>query len=295
MPTPEISIVIPTQGRRASLREALASALAQDFESCEVVIVDDSVGGSSWRGRPDLAAMLPDPRVRIVDFHQSRGCAAAKNAGLAAARGRWVCYLDDDNRYLPAKIRRQHALAVGHDQPLVLCGLEIRVAQRRRIRQVQTSRFEGDELLLATVPDTNVLFHRRDCGVWWNATLETVDDACFFHAILEQHHLRSVLNVPEPLVIYESHAGVRANRARSRLYRGQRALLLQASRRYSPRARRIALLRALLAFEKFRPGRWARLVRLSAGLVRAGGLAEWRAVANAAGAKLPLVRRWMVT
>jgi glycosyltransferase involved in cell wall biosynthesis len=293
---PEVSIILPTQGRRPSLLAALRSALAQDFGSFEIVVVDDAVVDRAWRERPELQPLLRDPRVRIVPFHTSRGCAAAKNAGLRAAQGRWVCYLDDDNEYRPAKVSAQHALAVASGAPVVLCGIEISIGERRRRhRQLSAASFAGDDLLLGVLADTNVLFHRHDGRLWWDESLGTVDDACFFQTLIEHHALKRVPNVPEPLVIYRTDGVARVNRGFEGFYRGQRRLLIRWSRGYSARARRVLLLRALVGFAKYHRGGWRTLARHGGSLMRVGGSGEWRTVANAIGVKLPLLRRWMVT
>ena len=292
---PEVSIVVPTQGERLSLIPALRSALAQDFPSLEVVVVDDSPTGNLGQRFPELANLLADARVRVVPFHEGRGCAAAKNAGWRAARGQWLCYLDDDNEYAPGKVSRQHALAVANGSPLVTCGLEIRAGPRHRLRQTAAADFSGDQLLLDVVADTNVIFHRRDVGVAWNERLGTVDDACLFQAIVEYYDLQTVPNVAEALVVYHAHAGARANRELLRFYRGQRHLLVRWTRRYSPRARRVLLLRSLIAFSKYRSGRWFELCRCSCALMRLAGWREWRVGVNALGVKTPILRRWMVT
>lgn len=292
---PAVSIVLPTLGTRGSLAAALRSALAQEGIAFELVVVDDAPAGSPWRRGAEIAALLADARMRVVPSHVARGCAAAKNLGLAAARGEWVCYLDDDNEYRPQKIAKQHALALATGSPVVLCGLEYRMGARRRVRQTGKAAYAGDGLLLEALPDTNVLFHRRDIGVRWDEALGTVDDACFFQAALVRHGLASVPNVAEPLAIYHAHAGERANRGYARFYAGQRRLVVRWSRSYSRAARRILLLRSLVAFAKFQPGKWGQLARCGGTLVRLGGWREWRGVVNAAGVKLPLVRSWMVT
>ena len=295
MNVPEVSLILPTQGARASLFAALQSARAQDFSSLEIVVVDDAVGGSDWRDRPDLRECLLDPRVRVVPFNQGRGCAAAKNAGWAAARGRWVCYLDDDNEYLPEKISAQHACAHASGSPVVLCGLEIRAGRRRRIHQSGQTEFKGDALLLAAHADTNVLFHLRDAPLRWDEELGTVDDACLFQALIENCHLKVVPNVPRALVIYAAHSGDRANRGLQRFYRGQRRLLVRWSWGYSRSARRVLLVRSLVALAKYRSGNWGRFLRDCGRLLRLGGWREWRFVANALGVRIPGLRRWMVT
>ncbi len=295
MNAPRVSVVIATQGRRDSFQEALSSALSQSLHELEIVVVDDSPrAGSRWKEASSLAPLLGDPRVRVIAFNQSRGCAAAKNAGVRAARGTWVCYLDDDNFYRPEKVAKQLALAEREGAPLVLCGIEFRASGRRRFSQVDYAEFTGDDLILKAQPDTNVLFHRRSGCPNWDEQLRTADDACFFHAVRRQHGLERICNVPEALVVYKTHTGVRANSDGVAVYRGNRRLLVKWSRDFSKSARRRLLLRLLIASEKYRAGRWEYFARLFGQLWKEGGRAEVRPMINAIGVKIPLTRRWMV-
>jgi glycosyltransferase involved in cell wall biosynthesis len=104
---PEITVIIPTLDRVAMLRRALASALAQEAVDLEVVVVDD---GSS-DGTSEAVAALADPRVRVVRHERPQGVARARNAGLEAARGEWVAFLDDDDLWAPRKLCEQLAAA----------------------------------------------------------------------------------------------------------------------------------------------------------------------------------------
>jgi glycosyltransferase involved in cell wall biosynthesis len=100
----EATIVIPTRDRWHILRSsALASALAQEDVDLEVVVVDDGSGD----GTDERLRELGDPRVRVVRHHRPLGVARARNAGLEAARGSWVSFLDDDDLWAPQKLRRQ--------------------------------------------------------------------------------------------------------------------------------------------------------------------------------------------
>jgi glycosyltransferase involved in cell wall biosynthesis len=105
--TPEVTVVIPTRNRRPVLMRTLASALAQEEVDLEAVVVDD---GSS----DDTAAAVrghDDPRVTLVRREPSSGVAATRNAGIAAAHGRWVAFLDDDDLWSPRKLRMQLEVA----------------------------------------------------------------------------------------------------------------------------------------------------------------------------------------
>ncbi len=90
--TPAVSIIIPTFRRPARAVEAARSALAQDGATdFEVVLVDNDPAGSAL----DALRALNDPRVVIM--HEPRaGVANARNAGLRAARGELIAFLDDD-------------------------------------------------------------------------------------------------------------------------------------------------------------------------------------------------------
>ncbi len=293
---PRVSLIIPTTGERESFVTALRSALAQDLPALEIIVVDDAARGAEWRHQEPVAGLLADPRVRVVSFARQAGCALAKNAGWAAARGEWLCYLDDDNEYSPDKVRRQLECAEQTGATLVLCGMEYRAGLRRRLRQTAAVTYTGDARLLAALPDTNVLFHRRLATVRWDVDLHTAEDTCLFQALLQEAGPRAiVVNVPLPLVVYNSHTGLRANRHRLHHYRGLRRLLVRWSRPYSRAARRVLAARIQVSDERFKSGNWLALIRRARRLLAAGGWREWRLVANAAGAKLPLVKRWMVS
>ena len=91
--SPALTVVIPTHDRPGLLVEAVESALSQTVDDLEVVVVDD--------GSLDPVRLAGDARLRVVRLHPNRGGAAARNAGLESARGRWVTYLDDDDLLLP--------------------------------------------------------------------------------------------------------------------------------------------------------------------------------------------------
>jgi hypothetical protein len=99
----DVSVVIPTHNRRRLLGQTLWSALAQRGVDFEVLVVDDG----STDGTADGVAALGDHRVRLLRHEPSRGVASARNTGVAAARGAWVAFLDDDDLWAPDKLARQ--------------------------------------------------------------------------------------------------------------------------------------------------------------------------------------------
>jgi glycosyltransferase involved in cell wall biosynthesis len=89
----DATVIVPTYDRSMTLHEAVDSALTQTGVDHEVVVVDD---GSSQR-----PALPQHPRLRLVELPTNRGACAARNAGVRAARGRWVTTLDDDDLLTP--------------------------------------------------------------------------------------------------------------------------------------------------------------------------------------------------
>lgn len=109
-----VSVIIPSFNRRALVREAVASVLAQVGVALEVVVVDD--GSTDGTGEA-LEAEFGD-RVRLVR-QVRRGVAAARNAGARLATGDWIALLDSDDLWLPGKLAAQAAFHAGHRDLLV--------------------------------------------------------------------------------------------------------------------------------------------------------------------------------
>ena len=88
---PLISVIVPTRDRPQTLRACLTALAAQTAADLEVVVVDDG----SVAAREVAAATAGHPRVRLIR-QETAGPAAARNAGARSARGRIVCFIDDD-------------------------------------------------------------------------------------------------------------------------------------------------------------------------------------------------------
>jgi glycosyltransferase involved in cell wall biosynthesis len=102
-PAPQVSVVIPTYNRRAFVTMAIDSVLAQSYQDREIIVVDD---GST----DDTPAVLKAYGDRIRTIRQrNSGPGAARNAGIQAARGRWIAFLDSDDEWSPEKLARQMA------------------------------------------------------------------------------------------------------------------------------------------------------------------------------------------
>lgn len=106
-----VSVVVATYRREAVLKRALESLAAQTYPKVEIVLVDDNAQ-PQWNAK--VAAIVETFRQEFpkADMHyiinaSNLGSAQTRNAGIAAAHGEYITFLDDDDVYLPDKIQKQ--------------------------------------------------------------------------------------------------------------------------------------------------------------------------------------------
>lgn len=104
MEMPVVSVILPTYNRLAYLREAIESVLRGEYSDFEIIVVDD---GSTEADPGAVVAAVGDPRVRCIRRAVNGGLPAARNTGLAEARGEYIAFLDDDDLLLPGKLASQ--------------------------------------------------------------------------------------------------------------------------------------------------------------------------------------------
>jgi glycosyltransferase involved in cell wall biosynthesis len=96
---PVVSIILPTYNGARYLREAVESCLAQTYSNWELIVVDDC----SHDATPQIVAeyVAREPRIRSIRHETNKKLPRALNTGHAAAKGSYLTWTSDDNRYLP--------------------------------------------------------------------------------------------------------------------------------------------------------------------------------------------------
>jgi glycosyltransferase involved in cell wall biosynthesis len=103
---PDVSVIIPAYNTAAYIATAVASVLAQTYTSHETIVVND--GSSDPEAMERALAPYRDRIVYIVQ--ENGGISAARNAGIAAARGRYIALLDSDDAWEPDYLASQVAV-----------------------------------------------------------------------------------------------------------------------------------------------------------------------------------------
>jgi len=172
---PVASIIIPTFNHRVSLGEAIACSLAQTVP-CEVIVVDDGSTDGTAERIHHIGQQRDDWRVNLIQQAHA-GPSVARNAGIEAASGEFVMFLDADDVMEPQKVERQLAeFEAQPDAGFVLCDVLIDDAATGR-KQLASDRYGYDDmelggwirpLLLQSnfIPVMSPLVRRSVLGSW---------------------------------------------------------------------------------------------------------------------------------
>jgi glycosyltransferase involved in cell wall biosynthesis len=177
---PLVSVIVPTCNRPEMLVEALQSIVRQSYKPIEIIVAND--------GEDDIAGMISPclrrARISYFTLDKRRGPAAARNAGLREAKGKYIAYLDDDDIYYPNHLEtlvgflEDSGCGVAYTDSFQAFG---RWQDHRFVATRKEPAFGLDfdrKLLLVKnyIPTLNVV-HRRDC----------IDQTGFFDENLPVH------------------------------------------------------------------------------------------------------------
>ncbi len=124
MEVPTISVVIPAHNSAQTIRDCLDSVVAQTRQPKEIIIVDDASRDHTltcieeWQRTASQA-------LNVICRQENGGPAAARNAGIQAATGEWIAFLDADDAWLPWRLEKQIAMLQQHPDAILLCGQTI--------------------------------------------------------------------------------------------------------------------------------------------------------------------------
>jgi glycosyltransferase involved in cell wall biosynthesis len=202
-----VSVVVPTFDRAGFVETAIESALSQDYESLDVVVVDDGSTDDTPAVLARIAQRHGPQRFRHLR-QDNAGQATAVNRGLAEAGGDLLCILNSDDAMLPGAISRLVAAADEHEDVEVFYPrFEMIDAQDRVIDSFTHIQHTFVEALAwgLCLPGPATLVRRRayDRIGGWDASFRTAPD---FEWFLRAHDA-TFLVVPEVLAVWRRHPG----------------------------------------------------------------------------------------
>jgi glycosyltransferase involved in cell wall biosynthesis len=193
--TPFISVIMPAYNSERYIADAISSLLTQSGVEVEVIIVND--GSTDGTERIVGAMAAAEPRIRLLT-ETHRGVAAARNAGLAAARADFITFLDSDDLCAPGRLQRQAQFLIDNDGIDAVSGelllFDIAGDDGRPSAEARTMRVTGISL-------TTVLFRRSvfDKIGRCNEAFQSAEDLDFLLRLWEQ---RTTLHFEGEVAVY---------------------------------------------------------------------------------------------
>jgi glycosyltransferase involved in cell wall biosynthesis len=213
-----VSVVVPSFNDVGRIGDALESIVNQTQPPAEVVVADDGSDDGTEQFVSEFAAERGQGvDVRYVRLESRSGVVAARNEGIAVARGEWIATCDSDDVWAPTKLERQIAFLRGWSGSRRVALLGTHGYNMNDAKAVispaimgPTSEEDYEELRrtgrLFFVIHSSAMYSRADFQAVGGYTTEygAADDYDFFCRMAD---LGVVINVPEPLVYYRKRAG----------------------------------------------------------------------------------------
>lgn len=103
-----VSVIIPTFKGSKQLIRAINSVLNQTYKNIEIFVIDDNIPNSLERKYTEeiMDRYNHSNRIKYIKHAKNRNGATARNTGIKQCRGEYICFLDDDDFYLPTRIEK---------------------------------------------------------------------------------------------------------------------------------------------------------------------------------------------
>lgn len=206
-PAPAVSVVMAAYNGAALIGETLQSLWAQSFGDFEVIVVDDC---STDDTRAVLAA-CPDRRLRVIAADANGGPVRSRNRAAAAARGRYLAGLDQDDICLPDRLARQVAYLDAHPG-IALVGADAGILEAGQISPsskaaVTTPRLIDWLLLIENPLVWSTVMVRRDAlpaGEFTRPDYLYAEDFDLYHRLART---AGIARIDHMLLYYRRHGG----------------------------------------------------------------------------------------
>lgn len=232
---PTITVLMTTYNGRQTIAETIRSVLGQTRTDFEFLIVDDG----STDDTVDVVARFDDPRIRLIRSAANGGVVAARNVGVAEARGTYVATIDHDDIMLPERLACQAAHLETHPEIVaVSCVAQdllpghVSPSPSRRAVAGNSVMLEWLLYLGNPLAYSCLMFRRATLptlGVFMRPHTEYADDYDLYHRLLD---IGPMVQLPQTLVTYRFHAANTAKRVEPTMQKNAATVLAAALRRH---------------------------------------------------------------
>ena len=201
-----ISVVIPTYNRVELLKRSIDSVINQTIKPFEIIIVDDG----SNDGTVGMVKKKYDSLKLIKQ--KNKGASAARNSGIKASSGEWICFLDSDDEWKNDKLEKQINAVANNSDYKFFHSNEIWIKNGKRINQKKKHKKYGGDIFkkcldMCRISPSSVLIDKNifeEIG-FFNENLVVCEDYELWLRICDKYE---VFFIDEPLIFkYGGHRG----------------------------------------------------------------------------------------
>jgi len=162
-----VSVIIPTYRGQKHLKRAIDSVMLQEYDNIEIIVVDDNNPTSDDRIKTEeVIKSLDIYNLTYIQHEKNKNGAAARNTGIAVAKGKYICFLDDDDFMLPQRVRQAvDFLELNTGYSGICCGVIFIHGQYITGKQMVKSELTINDFLFddKTIGSGSNLFLKTDC------------------------------------------------------------------------------------------------------------------------------------
>lgn len=201
---PLVSVIIPYNNVQNYIWESIESILLQSYKNFELILIDDGSYDQSYR----IVQKYVDKRIRHIRFNKNYGVAFSRNIGIDASKGKYIAFLDSDDRCYPNRLDWQVEF-MESNADIGLCGTWVRTFGDKKSviwRFAQNNKELKARLLLDNPFATSSIMLRKktisDNEIYFNAQYKVAEDYDCWERISKYCDIQ---NIPEVLVEYRIH------------------------------------------------------------------------------------------
>ena len=129
-----VSVVMATYKREETLKKALKSLVEQTYDKVEIILVDDNAN-KEWNSKVEeiVNEISKMHSIVYIQNEKNKGSAEARNIGIRRATGSYITFLDDDDIYLPNKIKNQVEHMIEAESDFSITDLELLNENGKRV------------------------------------------------------------------------------------------------------------------------------------------------------------------
>lgn len=220
----QVSVITPLWNGAATIRACLESVADQGMAGVEHLVIDNR----STDGGPAIVTREGGAHVRLLSCPDRQGAAAARNVGLAAARGRRVAFLDADDRFLPGKLAMQVAQMQARGLAFSWTSFRVTRPGRPPRDQITPPTATPTDLLhkRVVIGCSTVMLDRAALGGHrFDETLPLAEDFALWQVLARDCTRRGLAFGALPGVLSDYHAGAGISANKLRAARGHWAAL----------------------------------------------------------------------